>query len=196
MNPNHILAALLLALGALIALGNWWSLYRSYRTKRFYSPVPLVGAGLLGTGLFLLPATRPFCWSALLLDYGTLMFFLAALRVAEEFWKTSRFNQDSEYVGRAGRKYVRLRLFRHGVFILHLDIQRRPDECDLVSTGTIGTWEREGTRLTLQTRQLETVVFTVAGTAAAEILRASAWLASWEGNPDLSLVGMELARQP
>ena len=65
-----------------------------------------------------------------------------------------------------------------------------------MSTGTIGTWEREGTRLTLQTRQLETVVFTVAGTAAAEILRTSAGLASWESNPDLSLAGMELARQP
>lgn len=186
-------AAALVALGALIALANWWSLYRSTRTGRFHSPVPLVGAALLGAGLYLFPATRPYCWAALLLDYGTLALLAAVPRLAREFWSTSPFNLDREYLGEAGIRSACLRLFRGGAFTLRLTFRRLPGELGLLSQGTVGTWQREGARLTLRT-EAESAVFDIVGEAPAQSLRQAAGFASWEGNAELSLAELALVQ--
>ena len=57
------LALLLIALGGYVAVLNWVMVIQSPRTGRFGSPVPVVGALLLGAGLALLPPTRHYAWS-------------------------------------------------------------------------------------------------------------------------------------
>jgi hypothetical protein len=193
MNITNTKAAVLMVLGGLIAFANWWSVYWSYRTKRFHSAVPLVGAALLGAGMFTIPATRPYCWIALILDYGTLALLVASPQLFRELWSTSRFNLVSEYLGEAGLKTVYLRLFRRGVFTIHLQFHRRPGECGLGRIGTTGTWQREGTHLMLCTEQ-ESAVFDLIRETPTQTLRQSVGFRSWESSPELSLGSIEFIK--
>lgn len=191
MNLTQTGAAILLTLGGLLSLANWGTVLWSRRSRRFQSPVPLLGAAMLGAGMLLLPAARPYAWSALLLDYGTLAVLLAAPKLGRELWSTSRVNLLHEYVSETDRETVHLRLFRRGVFTLRLNLHRPPGECGLVSTGMIGTWQREGARLTLRTEH-EEAVWEVVRERAGEVLRQSAGFDSWERSVELSLAGLEL----
>ncbi len=74
----------LIVVGGIFCLMNWGMLILSWRRRRFVSSVPLVGAALLGSGLALLPKTRPFAWLAVIVDYGTLALIILLLRIA--FW--------------------------------------------------------------------------------------------------------------
>jgi hypothetical protein len=179
-------AAVLIVLGVFVALLNWWSLYSSYRDKRFYSPVPLVGATLLGAGMFILPTCRRYCWSAIFLDYGTLALLAAFPVLAREAWSTSTFNLMCEYLGQADTRTVHLRLFRRGIFTIRLEVRRSPGECGLTSAGQIGTWRRKGSQLTLQVKG-ESALFEAIGDAPTEMLRQSLGFPSWESSTDLSL---------
>jgi hypothetical protein len=194
VNSTFVIAISLVVLGGLIAVANWWSVISSFRTKRFHSAVPLLGAVLLGTGMFLLPATRPFCLIAVVIDYGTLALLLASPRLVREVWSTSKFNLVSEYLGQAGMKTVYLRLFRRGVFTIRLQLHRPAGERGLVGTGTVGRWQRDGTRLTLRTEQ-ESAVFDVVRGAPDEVLGQSVGFQSWEGSDELSLAGIEFVRR-
>jgi hypothetical protein len=98
-------------------------------------------------------ATRPYFWIAILVDYGTLVFLMALPKLVKEEWKTSRFNLCYEYVSRTRTRTVRLRLFRQGVFAITVDLCRPPGEPGLLSTGRVGGWHRQGSRVTLQDRQ-------------------------------------------
>ena len=140
-----------MVLGGLLSFANWWSVYQSYRTKRFHSAIPFFGAAFLGLGMLIIPSTRPYAWSALVLDYGTLAFLLASPKLAREAWNTSRFNLLFEYLGTAGMKTVHLRLFRQGIFTIRLQLHRPPGETGLVGTGTSGTWQHDGKSLKLAT---------------------------------------------
>ena len=191
MTPPLPIAAGLIVLGSLISVANGWTALQRRRTGRFRSTVPLVGAGLLGAGFFLLPATRPFCWAAMFLDYGTVELLLALPKVLGELWGTSRFNLVSEYVGQAGARTVRLRLFRRAVFTLRLHILRAPGECGLVDASATGTWQREGTRLTLCGRDGE-ATFEVLRVGAKESLRQTSGFPTWADNLDRSLAGVEM----
>ena len=184
------IAIILISLGGLLSFTNWWSVYWSYRTKRFHSAVPFFGAALLGVGMSLIPTIRPYAWSALILDYGTLAFLLASPRLIREFWNTSRFNLLCEYLGQAGMKTVHLRLFKRGIFTVRLELHRPPGECGLVGTGTIGTWKRDGTQLTLSTGK-ETAAFNTIQNSSAETLRQSEGFPSWEKSNELSLASID-----
>ena len=81
----------LLILGGWICLVNWMCLYKSWKTKRFHSVVPLVGAILLALGLTSFDRTAPYAWLSPLADYGTIAFLLAIPRLTKEAWNTSRF---------------------------------------------------------------------------------------------------------
>jgi hypothetical protein len=83
-------AVALIVLGGFVALLNWWSLYASYRDKKFHSSVPLLGAGLLGVGMFILPSSRRYSWSAIFFDYGTLVFLIALPTLVKEGWSASK----------------------------------------------------------------------------------------------------------
>jgi len=182
-----------MAFGGLISFANWWSIYWSYRTKRFHSAVPLFGAALLGVGMFVLPVTRPFCWMALILDYGTLALLLVSPRILREVWDTSRFNLVREYLGQAGTKTAKIRLFRRSVFTIRLEIHRPPGECGLVRAGMVGTWQREGTQLTLRS-EAESAVFDLIRNAPSETLRQSVGFPSWEKYHDYSLANIEFVQ--
>ena len=141
-----------MVIGGFVALANWLSVVQTYRTKRFHSAVPLIGAALLGSGMFILPATRFYCWSALILDYGTHALLLMFPILIREFWSTRRFNLVCEYFGQTEKKTVCLRLFNSGVFTIHLQLTRSPGECGLVNAGSTGKWQRDGNLLRLSVK--------------------------------------------
>jgi hypothetical protein len=193
IDAMNTLATVLMTIGGLLCFANWWSVISSCITRRFHSAVPLVGAALLGVGMFMNSATRPYAWSALILDYGTLAFLFASPRLIHEVWSTSRFNLLCEYLGEADIKTVRLCFFRHGIFTIRLHLRRPPGECGLVSTGTIGTWKRDGERLTLRTAS-ETAVFDLIQDSPAETFRQSTGFTSWENNHEQSLAGIDFVQ--
>lgn len=183
-----------MVLGGLLSFANWWSVLQSYITKRFHSSVPLFGAALLGIGMMLNPTTRPYAWSALILDYGTLAFLIASPRMIREAWNTSRFNLLCEYLGQAGMKTVHLRLFRRSIFTIRIQLHRPPGETGLIGTGTIGTWKREGTQLLLSTWTHETAVFNVNAEASVEVLKQLSGFESWERSNELSLSSIDFVQ--
>jgi hypothetical protein len=190
MNPTLIISLFLIVPGGLLAFANWWWLYLSYHTKRNYSPVPFFGAALLGIGMFNIPVTRPLCWMAVVLDYGTLAFIMASPRLAQELWNTSCFNLVREYSGQAGIKTVYLRLFRRGIFTIRLEVKLPPAVCGLSSRGNVGTWQRDGTRLKLQIGR-ESSVYDVVTNEPMETLRQSIGFPSWEISHESSLAGID-----
>lgn len=107
----QIIATTLIVLGGLLCFANWMSVLQSILTKKFHSAVPFFGAGLLGSGMLLLPATRHWAWLAILLDYGTLAFIIALPHLIRESWNTSQFNLLHDYSGKIENKSVRLCYF-------------------------------------------------------------------------------------
>jgi hypothetical protein len=190
MNPTLIITLFLIVPGGLLAFANWWWLYLSYHTKRNHSPMPFFGAALLGVGMFNIPVTRPLCWIALILDYGTLAFLMASPRLAQEWWNTSWFNLVREYSGQAGIKTVNLRLFRRGIFTIRLEVKLPPAVCGLSSRGNVGTWQRDGTRLILQIGR-ESSVYDVVADESIETLRQSIGFPSWESSNESSLASID-----
>jgi hypothetical protein len=185
------LGAGLVGLGGVVALLNWLSLYQTWRSGRLCSAIPLIGGLFLAGGLLLLPATRPFAWLAVILDYGTIVFFLGLPGFVGEVWSTSRFNLRAEYVGRRGNKTVWLRLFRGGVFTLEQQFARARGECGLMRAGTIGTWRREEDRLVLSLNGGDSAIFEPpAGRSEEAIVQGSGFRNYGDG--ELSLAGVEL----
>ncbi len=181
-----------MVLGGLLSLANWLGIFQSNITKRFHSPVPLIGAILLGTGMLLNPTARPYAWTALFLDWGTLALLISLPWLIRDFWKTSRFNLLYEYLGKAGMKTVHLNLFKRGIFTIRIQLSRPPGEAGLVGTGTTGTWKREETRLLLSAWKNETAIFDVNSKDSVEVLQQFSGFESWEKNSELSLASIEL----
>jgi len=148
----HPLAIVFIVLWVLFVLLNALSCYWTHIKKRFRSSIPLVG-GLFGVaGFCQIPALSKWCWVALLLDYGSVEFFLVLPRVAKELWQTSRINLVREFVGRAGGKEVKIRLYKAGVVIIKHQFSRARNDPGLLSSSDIGTWSEgdKGLALTLQ----------------------------------------------
>jgi len=104
----------------LLVLVNALSFYRTHVKKKFTSSIPLVG-GLFGVvGFLQIPQLRKWCWVAVLADYGSIVFLLALPKVAKELWQTSSINLVDEFVGSDGRKEVKIRLYKAGVFVIKL----------------------------------------------------------------------------
>ena len=183
-------AAILITLGGLLALANWRCAFLSCTTKKFHSAVPFFGAALIGAGMLMLSSMRPYACSALILDYGTLAFLVASPSLIRDAWRVSRFNLLSKYVGAAGRKTVHLQLYRRGIFTIRLHINRPAGECGLVGTGTVGTWQRDGARLTLHTGR-DSATFDVVRSIPPEALLQSEGFDSWEANDEQSLASIE-----
>jgi hypothetical protein len=183
-------AIILISVGGLISFANWFSVIQSYRTKRFHSAVPLFGAVFLGAGMLASPATRAYALLAIIADYGTLALLLASPRLIREAWNTSNHNLVYEYLGQAGMKTVRLRLFRRGIFTIRLELHRPPGETGLVSTGTVGSWKREGANLFLSTER-EKASFEIKLKDSTEALRQLSGFESWEKQNELSLASID-----
>jgi hypothetical protein len=139
-----IVAFALIAFGGLMCLLNWGALVASWRSKRFVSAVPLVGALPLGAGLLLLPETRPFAWLALIADYGTLILIIALPWIAYEFWSTSRINLLHSFTTNAKEHAVAIKLFRRQIAVISAEFDP-PIPCDdhdarIQSFGLVGKW--------------------------------------------------------
>ena len=182
-------------LGGLLSLANWWGIVQSKITKRFHSPVPLIGAVLLGAGMLLNPIARPYAWVAVFLDWGTLGLLISLPWLIRESWKTSRFNILYEYLGRAGMRTVHLNLFKRGIFTIRIQLSRPLGEAGLVGTGTTGTWKREGARLFLSAWKNETAIFDVSSKDSVEVLRQFSGFESWEKNNELSLASIDFIQK-
>ena len=191
-----IIAVVCFILGGCIATMNWYSIYASYRERRFISAAPLFGGLLLGIGFLLLPQTRRYFWTAIFLDWGMLVVFIALPRMISEFWRTSRTNLLEEYTGQYGNRTVRLCLFRKAIFVLEQEIMRVKGECGIkcgvTGISQIGAWRREDNRLLL-TIGGETTVFEFAADSP-EIIRQTGEPASCKESAELSLAGSELTR--
>jgi len=190
------LACALGLIGTLVCGLNLAYLVRSRRRGRFHSRIPLVGALFFGGALALIPATRAFCWAAVLLDLGTLELFAALPRIVRELRVTSRANLVAEYRAVRGAATVALQLFRANIFILKVEIVRVPVVAGIASASMTGTWSRDGTRLTLLTTDRQQALLEPASPADPESWRVVAGFPQWEAEPDLSLVGLTLVRSP
>jgi hypothetical protein len=140
----NLLAYALIAVGGLLSLFNWATLFATLRGKRFVSPVPLFGALLLGGGLALLPETRPYAGLALLADYGTLMLVIALPFLAFQLWSTARFNLVHSYVMNAPDRTVTIKLYRRQIAVITVTFDP-PAPCNahgarIGSFGLVGTW--------------------------------------------------------
>ena len=89
----QIIATTLIVLGGLLCFANWMSVLQSILTKTFHSAVPLLGSGLLGSGMLLMSETRSWAWLAVPLDYGTIALIIASphlIRDPRLFWKVGK----------------------------------------------------------------------------------------------------------
>ena len=186
----QVIALVLMSLGGFIAVANWLSIYLSWYTGRFHSPIPVIGGLFLFVGMFLLPAMRLWSWTAVLLDYGTMGLLIASPYIIADLWSTSRFNLLEEYIGRNGNKTVHLRLFRKGIFALEVSIQLDRNEVGVTGAGTTGTWKRESGRLLLQ-RDGESAVLERSPGIASESLEQVIGFPAHKGT-ELSLAGAQL----
>lgn len=88
-----VAGVILILLGGLFTIGNWSAQLASRRTDRNVSVVPLIGGGLLASGLYLATESK---WWALLgffFDLGSIVCILSMAWLAQELWCTSRFSR-------------------------------------------------------------------------------------------------------
>ncbi len=182
-----------IVLGGYIAAMNWMTVIESYRTGRFHSAIPLFGALFLGIGLAILPQTRHFAWTAILLDYGTLLLLYCFPRLIREFWKTSRHNLAAVYRGERGTTTACIKLYRRSILVIEFDFKLAPGETGTTSLSVVGTWTQESQRLLLQVGD-STALFAVQTQDGQELAHQQSG-SLWEDNNTLSLVGMEFQRQ-
>ena len=76
--------------------------------------------------------------------------FFAVPAILWEVWRTCPLNLLGEFVGLSGKRTIRQRIFRRGVFTIHWQIERLPGEYGLISMGRIGSWEQHDASLILR----------------------------------------------
>ena len=187
------IAVVFIGLGGVLSVLNWLSLYQTYRTGRFCSAIPLIGAFFLGCGLLILPETRPFAWVALIADYGTLIFLIAVPMLVLDLWRTSRFNLLAEYVGEVGNQSVRLQLYRKNLSVLKQTIRRNPNEVGVMERSVVGTWKWDENRLIISVGEDSTVFEPIVGSTPDAIVQISGFRC--DEDRELSLSGIELVVQ-
>ncbi len=126
----------------ILATLNAFILVRNFiKHDRYVSMIPLIG-GLSGfLGCLAIPSLRYYAVAPLILDVGTATALVWGLpSMLGEMWQTCHYNLLREYVGLTNRKRVHLRLYRHGIFTLKQDFQRKPGELGIVGCSMVGEW--------------------------------------------------------
>lgn len=185
----QIVAAVLIGVGGIIVVLNLWTITQNRLGKPYRSPIVLLGAAFLGAGMFILPATRWYFWSALILDFATLMVLLGLIT---EMWRGRRILVH-EYVGETATKRVCLRLYRRGIFSIEWQRREPWKASPIVGSDTDG-WQREGPRLTLS-RAKESAIFDLVPDATRETFRQSVGFPSLESRDDTSLAKIDFVRR-
>ena len=145
LNSMTAIGITLIVLGAVVSAINWFTLIATARSGRFVSAVPLIGAGLLGSGMSIVPQTRSYAWVALIADYGTLALLLVLPRLVLEGLSVSRFNLlHSFQIDEDGRR-IEIQLFRRNIAIIRGDFNP-PVPCDdagslAVSFSWLAKWQ-------------------------------------------------------
>jgi hypothetical protein len=134
-----------MTLGAFVSLLNWGALFVSMRGSRFISPVPLIGPLTLGSGMALLPQTRPYAWLALVVDWGTFSFIVFGLPyMAFQFWSTSRINLVHSFASLSSGRAVGINLYRRHIAVISArfdpPLLRDDNGAHVVSFGLQGKW--------------------------------------------------------
>lgn len=181
-----IAAVTFLLIGGLVCAANaWWAFQVAFHGSRA-SAVPVLGAAFLGLGLLLLPATRPWCWAAVLVDAGTLQLLRALPAIVRQHRRTRRAQLLADYAAADSNRIVSLRLYRTGAFVLCLERTLPPGATGLNRRSDTGTWRRDGAELHLRT-DTDSGVFIATATPAGETLRVREPLRSWETAPETAL---------
>ena len=162
---HDAIAGFFLAVGLLLSIANWASLWTSHHRNRHASPVPLLGALALGYGLFSFPLTAPFFWIALIVDYGTLRLLLALCLLAHELWVTSSINLLHKFATKDTTRTISIELFRGKTALINFQFspnQPCNDAGALIhSTGFLGNWTQEEDRFVItsyaENRSLELI---------------------------------------
>jgi hypothetical protein len=137
----------LLLLGAYISSINWLSIYWSNRDKKHHSSVPLLGAFFLGLGLAGFRATRPFWWTSIFIDYGTLVAILGLPYLLFQFWRTAGFNRLHQFRCQEEGRKTTVTLYKSGVgvVLVEFDPPVRPNPTADYRTSSISrscSWRR------------------------------------------------------
>src|SRR5512140_1833957 len=133
-----VLAAILLFAAAVLAALNWGCVWRNLRARGGHhsSPVLLIGVFVGALGLASWPERPRFAWLLLFGDPGTPLGIAALPRLLVAMFHFSRLNLHAEYVGSEHR----LRLYRHGEFLLSFNPLDRSKHPVPLTTGAGGTW--------------------------------------------------------
>lgn len=136
---------ILILLGGFIAAMNWYAPIQSKREDRHVSMVPLIGAALLGGGIYSLSGSLLWSLLAIPCDLGTVLFVVGLPWLFSELWQTSRFNELAKFIANDNGREIFVTLYRNG----HASINQEyngtvgPQEHGSipVSRGFSGKWE-------------------------------------------------------
>lgn len=148
-----IVAYVLIAIGGWVSLANWLSPVLSVRGKRNVSAIPVVGAVLLGLGLWLLPATRSFAWIALFADYGTLILIVSAPWIAKEMWLSYNTKLVHSFSAEVGGRLVTIKLYEREIahirFVFDPVVPRGVHGGGTSQLGLVGKWSEVETGIAI-----------------------------------------------
>jgi hypothetical protein len=114
LGPWMIFGVITILLGGFVAAMNWYSPFQSQRENRHVSMVPLIGAGLIGVGIYSLTGSLLWSLIAIPLDLGTLFFVLGLPWLFNEFWQTSRFNAVAKFNTNDNGREIVITLYKNG----------------------------------------------------------------------------------
>lgn len=131
---------------------NAFILFRNLiKHDRHVSMIHLIGGVSGFLGCLAIPSLRYYAVAPLILDVGTATALVWGLPfMLKQMWQTCRCNLLREYVGFTKRKKVHLRLYRHDIFTVKQDFERKPEELGIIACSTIGKWSQTNDELRLR----------------------------------------------
>ncbi len=151
---NTILVILILGIGGIIVVFNWYSIFASHRLNRHVSAVPILGGLLLFFGLLGFEQTSSYAWAGFFIDYGTLILLIAIPTIVREIWSTSSFNQLHRFVSDANGRRDDIRLFKRGKCTIETSydppVPSNEHGALAVSQSRVGSWRGGGGRFYLE----------------------------------------------
>lgn len=152
------ISGILILAGALFIFVNWLALFETWRTGRFHSGIPLLGAVFLSAGTLMLEATRPYAWFAFL-DIGTLLLVFALPMILADVWR-NRFGLVEQLRGKEGNQFVVVRLLEKNHCVIEQSIQDSAQRT-ILHRSLVGTWHRDQGRMNLNVGQKIAVLETL-----------------------------------
>ena len=139
-------AFILIGVGVLFSLLNWWCLFGSWLSKRHISPVFPAPSVLTAIGMALHDQTRPYWWLGLLTDYTLIALVIAIPLMIVEAWRTSRFTRVQLLRAENEPRRLELSLHSGGHFLLRATFEppmpRDAHGTCVSSFGAVGSWQK------------------------------------------------------